>query len=87
MATKTDVVAVVAKASDLTKKNAAEIVDNVFDAVDTLCQTEGKVTIKGFGTFAMKIRAAKKGRNPQTGEVLQIAAKTVMAFKESKAEK
>ena len=83
MATKADVVAVVARTSDLTKKNAAEIVDNVFEAIDTLCQTEGKVTIKGFGAFAMKTRAAKQGRNPQTGEPLTIAAKTVMAFKQS----
>lgn len=83
MSTKADVVAVVARTSDLTKKNAAEIVDNVFEAIDTLCQTEGKVTVKGFGTFAMKTRAAKQGRNPQTGEPLTIASKTVMAFKQS----
>lgn len=82
MATKADVVSVVAEANEITKKYAGQIVGSVFNAVRSLCEAEGRVAVKGFGIFKIKNRAAKKGRNPQTGETLTIAAKTVMIFKQ-----
>lgn len=52
----------------------------VFQAVATLAADE-RVTVKGFGTFKFKTRAARTGRNPQTGEAVQIPEKTVLVFK------
>lgn len=59
-----------------------EVVKSVVEAIAAIAATD-KVILKGFGAFQTKIRAARQGRNPQTGETLTIAAKTVMAFKQS----
>lgn len=78
---KQDLVEHVADAHDLTKAEAARIVNDIFDTIsDTVA--EGKdVTLTGFGTFKMSNRAARTGRNPQTGEALKIEAHTVPVFR------
>lgn len=82
---KTELISAVADASELSKKDAGKAVDAVFETVmDTLSESE-KVQIIGFGTFEVRDRAARKGRNPQTGEEIEIPASKVPAFKAGKA--
>jgi len=85
MANKADLIDKVASATDLTKKDATSAVEAVFDSItDTLANGE-KVQVIGFGNFEVRDRAARKGRNPQTGEEIQIPATKVPAFKAGKA--
>jgi len=82
---KTDLVNAVAEKSELSKKDAGKAVDAVFETVmDSLSKGE-RVQIIGFGNFEVRDRAARKGRNPQTGEEIQIPASKVPAFKAGKA--
>src|SRR5690625_1995232 len=82
---KTDLVNAVAEKTELSKKDAAKAVDAVFETVmDSLSEGE-KVQIIGFGNFEVRERKARKGRNPQTGEEIQIPASKVPAFKAGKA--
>ena len=82
---KTDLINAVAEKSELSKKDAAKAVDAVFESVmDSLSEGE-KVQIIGFGNFEVRERSARKGRNPQTGEEIQIPASKVPAFKAGKA--
>jgi DNA-binding protein HU-beta len=72
-------------ANGLTKKDAEAAVNAVFGAIgDALAKGES-VQLVGFGTFAVKERAAREGRNPRTGEVVKISASRVPAFKAGKA--
>nr|WP_024971816.1 HU family DNA-binding protein [Lactiplantibacillus plantarum] len=83
--TKTELVNNVAAATNLTKKDATAAVDAVFASIqDTLAKGE-KVQLIGFGNFEVRERAARKGRNPQTGDEIQIPASKVPAFKPGKA--
>ena len=75
--TKAELVEFVAEKADLTKADAARALDAVVAGVTKGLKKEGKVTLVGFGTFTAKKRAARTGRNPQTGETINIAAKTV----------
>ena len=85
MANKQDLIAKVAEKTSLTKKDSAAAVDAVFGTVsDYLAQGE-KVQLIGFGNFEIRKRAARKGRNPQTGKEITIAATKVPAFKAGKA--
>ncbi len=63
-----------------TKKQAMTMVDAVFDSITGALRRGEKVTIVGFGTFLVKRRAARDGRNPRTGAKIQIPPKTVPAF-------
>ena len=82
---KTELINAVAEASELSKKDAGKAVDAVFQTVmDSLSEGE-RVQIIGFGNFEVRDRAARKGRNPQTGEEIQIPASKVPAFKAGKA--
>ncbi len=74
-----------AEAHNLTKKEAAEIVELVFDSVKSELSNGGKVDIAGFGKFEVKVRNARTGVNPATGEKIQVPASKVPAFKASKA--
>lgn len=82
---KTELIARVAEISELTKKDATKAVDAVFEAISDALQQGDKVQIIGFGNFETRERAARKGRNPQTGEEIDIAASKVPAFKAGKA--
>ena len=84
MANKQDLIAKVAEKTSLTKKDSAAAVDAAFGTVsDYLAQGE-KVQLIGFGNFEIRERAARKGRNPQTGKEITIAATKVPAFKAGK---
>lgn len=85
MMNKTDLVNAVAESSDLSKKDAGKAVDAVFQTVQDTLKSGEKVQIIGFGNFEVRDRAARKGRNPQTGEEIQIPASKVPAFRAGKA--
>ena len=74
----------IAEQQGLTKKAAAEIVNYVFDEASKTLKKGGVVNINGFGKFSITKRAARKGRNPQTGETIKIKASKVPSFKASK---
>ena len=80
---KADLVAKVAE-TGITKKQAAEVVDCVFAAVKDALADGDKVSLIGFGTFSVKERAAREGRNPRTGKTIKIKAKKVPVFKAGK---
>ncbi|HZG14929.1 MAG TPA: HU family DNA-binding protein [Candidatus Bathyarchaeia archaeon] len=81
---KTELVAKVAETTELTKKDAAKAVDAVLDAIADALKTGDKVQLIGFGNFEVRERAARKGRNPQTGKEIEIAASKIPAFKPGK---
>lgn len=82
---KTDLINAVSDKADLTKKEAGAAVDAVFESIQGSLQTGEKVQLIGFGNFEVRDRAARKGRNPQTGEEIEIPASKVPAFKAGKA--
>jgi len=67
-----------------TKKQATEIVDAILDSMKGSLKKQEDVAISGFGTFKVKQTKARQGRNPKTGETIQIPAKKKVAFKASK---
>lgn len=82
---KTDLVNKVAEISELSKKDAGKAVDSVFETITESLSNGDGVQLIGFGNFEVRERAARKGRNPQTGEEIEIAASKVPAFKAGKA--
>ncbi len=82
---KTELISAVAESAELSKKDATKAVDAVFEAVQDALSSGDKVQLIGFGNFEVRERAARKGRNPQTGEEIEIAASKVPAFKPGKA--
>ena len=82
--TKADLVAKVAEAG-MTKKEAAEAVDTAIAAITKALSKGDKVSLVGFGSFSVKKRKARIGRNPQTGEAIKIKAKKVPVFSAGKA--
>ena len=82
---KNDLVAAVASSTGLTKSDSAKAVDNIFDAVTSAMQSGEEVRLIGFGTFSVSHRKATTGRNPRTGEAIQISARNVPKFKSGKA--
>ena len=81
---KGELVASIAKQSGLTKADSQRALDATLDAIQGQLAGGERVTLPGFGTFSTSHRSARKGRNPQTGEEIQIAAKTVAKFKAGK---
>lgn len=81
---KGELVDAIAKASGLSKTNAASALDATLDAITAALKAGDKVTIPGFGTFATSSRSSRTGRNPQTGKEIKIKAKTVAKFKAGK---
>lgn len=82
---KTELVNAVAESTELTKKDAGKAVEAVFDTIQAALAKGEKVQLIGFGNFEVRERAARKGRNPQTGEEIDIAASKLPAFKPGKA--
>ncbi len=82
---KTELVESVAESADLSKAAAGKAVDAFIGAVTGALKNGDQVTIVGFGTFLVRERAARVGRNPQTGAEIQIKAAKVPAFKPGKA--
>ena len=81
---KTQLVDKIAQGADITKADAGRALDAFIDAVTETLQDGDQVSLVGFGTFSVRERAARTGRNPQTGEVIQIAAAKVPGFKPGK---
>lgn len=81
---KNDLIEKVVELSELTKKDATKAVDAVFDAISEALQSGDKVKLIGFGNFEVRERAARKGRNPQTGEPIDIAESKTPTWKPSK---
>ena len=79
--TKAELVQFIAESADLTKADAARALDAMVEGVTKGLKENGKVTLVGFGTFNAKKREAHMGRNPQTGEAVEIAARVVPSFK------
>lgn len=75
----------VADKADLSKADAGRAVDAIIEAISKALKKGDQVSLVGFGTFAVKKRAARQGRNPRTGETIQISASKVPGFKAGKA--
>jgi len=82
---KTDLINAVADAAGLSKNDAGNAVDGVMDAISGALKAGDSVALIGFGTFSVKSRSARTGRNPRTGEAIQIKASKIPAFKAGKA--
>jgi DNA-binding protein HU-beta len=82
---KTDLINSVAEKAELTKKDATKAVDAVFESIQGTLANGDKVQLIGFGNFEVRERSARKGRNPQTGEEIEIAASKLPGFKPGKA--
>ena len=81
MANKQELVDSVAKATGLTKKDATASVDAVFASIEAALKNGEKVQLIGFGNFEVRDRAARKGRNPQTGAEVKIPARNAVTYK------
>ena len=81
---KTELSAKVAQIAELDKKTADKAVNAVFESLSQAFEAEEKVQIMGFGTFETRERAARQGRNPATGESIEIPAGKTLVFKASK---
>ena len=82
--TKADLIDEVAKKSDLSKKDSEVIVQAVLDSIVESLKNGGKVELRGFGSFRLRDRASRQGRNPKTGEKVFVPAKKVPYFKPGK---
>jgi integration host factor subunit beta len=82
--TKTELVDDVARAADISRKHCEVIVDAVFDAILDALQGGDKVELRGFGSFRVRARGGRKGRNPKTGAGVDVPAKRVAFFKPGK---
>ena len=82
---KTELIDALAAAADLSKADAGRALDAVVETVTDTLKKGDQVSLVGFGTFAVKHRAAREGRNPQTGATIQIKASNVPGFKAGKA--
>jgi len=81
---KNDLIAIVADKTDLSKADATKAVDTVFDSITEVLTKGDEVRLVGFGTFTVSNRAASEGRNPRTGEKIQIPASKQPKFKAGK---
>lgn len=82
--TKTQLIDAVANTSGHTKKDLEAVVDAVLDQVGEALSKGEKVDLRGFGSFVARDKKARQGRNPKTGETIEIAARKAVAFKPSK---
>ena len=82
---KTELVAALAEKAEVSKKDAEKVLNAFVETVQDAVKADDKVQLVGFGTFESKTRAAREGKNPQTGEIIKIAACKVPAFKAGKA--
>lgn len=82
--TKKEIVKSISEELDLTQLKTKEIVQKTFDAIVDALVTNGRIELRNFGVFEVKKRAARKARNPRTGERVDVAAKFVVTFKPGK---
>jgi DNA-binding protein HU-beta len=81
---KAELIDKISKDCDITKAQANSVIDSFTDTVITTLKKGDRVTLVGFGTFSVSDRAARNGRNPQTGAVIKIKARKVPKFKAGK---
>ena len=82
---KSELIEAMAEAADIPKAAAGRALDGMVDAVTDALKSGDQVSLVGFGTFSVKERAARTGRNPQTGATIEIAASKIPGFKAGKA--
>ena len=82
---KPELAAAIAEKAELTKEKASEVITVITEQISQALANGDSVTLIGFGTFEVRHRAARQGKNPRTGEALQIAAANVPAFKPGKS--
>ncbi len=82
---KSELVAAVAEQAELSKADAGKAIDALVEVIGAALKANDKVSLVGFGTFAIRERAARTGRNPKTGKTLKIAASKNPSFKAGKA--
>ena len=82
--TKADLVEIVANEAEMTKKDVEQLVEIIFDSIVGTLNNGEKIELRGFGSFRVRERNARKGRNPKTGEPVDIPAKRVAYFKPGK---
>ncbi|QYZ65109.1 MAG: transcriptional regulator HU subunit alpha [Gammaproteobacteria bacterium (ex Lamellibrachia satsuma)] len=82
---KAELIDAMADAADISKAAAGRALDGMVDAIAGAMKSGDQVSLIGFGTFSVKARAARQGRNPQTGETIQIKASNIPSFKAGKA--
>jgi integration host factor subunit beta len=82
--TKADLVEIVANEAEMTKKDVEQLVEIIFDSIVSTLNNGEKIELRGFGSFRVRERNARKGRNPKTGEPVDIPAKRVAYFKPGK---
>ena len=82
---KSELVDAIAEGADISKASAARALDSAIEAITSALSNGDQVSLVGFGTYSVKHRAARTGRNPQTGSEIQIAASNVPSFKAGKA--
>ena len=81
---KSDIINIVSRQTNINKTDTRKIVRVIFETISTALGNGDKITIIGFGSFKPVERAARKGRHPQTREIIQIKAKTTIKFRPSK---
>ncbi|MEK7341601.1 MAG: HU family DNA-binding protein [Candidatus Binatota bacterium] len=79
--TKSDLVNAVAKGAKLNKRTAGDVIDTTFEALARAIRKDKRFQVPGFGTFSVRSRKARKGRNPQTGAEIAIKASRTVGFK------
>ena len=82
---KSELIDAIAASADLSKASAGRALDAALDAITGALKDDDSVALVGFGTFSVKARAARTGRNPQTGNPIEIKAANVPGFKAGKA--
>ena len=81
MTTKKDIVKRIAEYTALTQVQTKEVVQKSFDAIIDAIVEEGRIELRNFGVFEVKVRRPRKARNPRTGQPVEVPAKTVVVFK------
>ena len=81
--TKVDIIENIYEKVGFSKKEVAKIVESVFDIIKESLQKEEKIKISGFGNFVVRRKRARRGRNPQTGDDIEIGARRILTFKPS----
>ena len=81
--TKIDIIENIYEKVGFSKKEVAKIVESVFDIIKDGLQKEEKIKISGFGNFVVRRKRARRGRNPQTGDDIEIGARRILTFKPS----
>lgn len=82
---KAELIEAIADAADLTKADAGRALDGMVNAITAALKKGESVSLVGFGSFVVKSRAARQGRNPQTGKTITISAANIPSFKAGKA--